>query len=213
MDSQAPTTRWPLGLIAILMFVLFFQGCQNQKIVLTAGPVVPYMAVIYDDKDPLKSQLDFVSVGRIALNLAVLLTALVVLPRHLPRWNDLVRSIRFQAAAILAAMLFNLVLFSGQVWVSLVFMPIGAICDWIDRIVGIPETWRPTTVGSVARLYFAMCWAAMFGVLCLTLWIAERYLDYDRRRWWQFNLRFLLAVTFAVGTGLGFILRWWPVEE
>ena len=41
----------------------------------------------------------------------------------------------------------------------------------------------------------------------LALLIAERYLLFDRNRWWQVNLRTLLAVTFVTGTSLGLILR------
>jgi hypothetical protein len=189
------------------MCVLFFQGCERGGIALTMGPVTPYLCVIYDSDHPQRSQWVEFSVGRALVNLAVLGCGLVALPRWWPRLAPLVCSRRFQGSAMLVAIVFNLVLVAESLWVNLVFHPISLICDVLDKCLGIAESWRTLTVAAVARLYFVFCWLAAYGFASLVLVVAERYLGFDRRRWWQYNLRLLLAVTFVVGTGLGIALR------
>ena len=57
------------------------------------------------------------------------------------------------------------------------------------------------------RLFPGLLGRRSTDLSCLALVVGERYLGFDRRRWWQFNLRMLLAITFVVGTILGIVLR------
>jgi hypothetical protein len=224
MDSQLrtdsvvtlPRCRSPWWLAASLMFVLFFQGCHSSGIELTAGPVVPFLGVIYNGEEPRQSQLLYFSAVGAVLNLGALIVGLVVVPNTLPRLRRVILSRRFQIAAVLVAIQFNLVLVPGagavDVWMTVVFGPIAWICDRMDDWMPVPEVRRPLVLAIVARGYFVICWLSSYALLCGVLVVAERYLGFDRRRWWQFRLRALLAVTFVVGTGLGILLRVWPPD-
>src|SRR5262245_40412703 len=129
--TAAPrNSRWTLGLTAILMSVLYFQGCNKQGIVLTAGPIVPYASVTYFHDDPFQSELAYFSPAFAGANVLLLAIVLFVLPRASPTIDQLVQSRRFQLGAIAAAILFNLVLFEVPVWTWAVWGPISAICDW-----------------------------------------------------------------------------------
>jgi hypothetical protein len=218
VSPPAPSPAMPaaglgsrLMLLAILMSVLFFQGCQSNGlqigVELTVGPVAPFLAFLYDEDDSGKAELLYLSVGRAILNVGVLAAVFLLAPSWIPWFDRLVRSRRFQIAALLVAIIFNNVLFFTRVWVQLVYWPIAWTCERIDNVLPISDAWKPLTIATVARGHFLACWAGTYALFCLALFVSERYLGFDRRRWWQFNLRLLMAVTFVVGTTLGLVLR------
>jgi len=205
--DRSTTARTGLRLSVVTLVVLFFQGCNPDGVTLTVGPVVSFAQFEYFDDDPLGSELEWFSWTGLLINLSVLAGAFFIAPYRCRRLADHLNTRRFHLALVLAATVFNSVLFARDLWTTLVFFPLAHVIDRVERDWLSSES-MPIFVAGTARLYFVIWVLGGYALVNLALLIAERYLLFDRNRWWQVNLRTLLAVTFVTGTSLGLILRW-----
>ncbi len=203
--------RWalPIGIVALCL--LFFQGCENNRIQLTVGPLAPFAEIDYDEELPFDSDLTYFSVPRLAFNFVGLGFLLVILPWYSRRVRGVLASPEVRVAILIVAIVFNSILYLHPLWVNAVFWPTCNVTDVLESVFGSPTTqsgerWM---MASASRLYFLICWSAVTLLLWVSKWVARRYVFVDPNRWWQFNLQSFLLATFIVGTGLGMLLRLW----
>jgi hypothetical protein len=198
-----------LQLMAISMCVLFFQGCQQKSIRMTLGPVAPALRLEYKGDSPLESEITRVAPHWILLNIIVLGGVFYGAPLFWPRLERWFRSREFYVSLVAVAVFFNSILFWMDFWHQAVFSPISSICDVMDAWFS-PESpaVQQFLVGLASRLYFAFCLFTSCTLLVILRIVFRRYVFPEPDRWWQFNLRSLVTLTFIVGTGLGLAMRW-----
>lgn len=204
----------PLGLRRVFWLVLlfhsamFFQGCDGKRFVFTTGPVVPFATVAVDDGDWFPSELLEFNGVACALNCALVLAVLWLIARRLPRVSRCLATRRFLAIVVLCFLVFNSILIWPPLWMNLVWMPTAILYDAVEFFVGeMDKATNRLAVDAISRFYFFLCQAVCYGVVSLAIIVHRKYVRVSPERWWQFNLRGLVAAMVILGAGIGLAIR------
>lgn len=196
-------------LVVLLNGVLFFNGCQQNNTLLTAGFFTPFVELMLVDPDWIPTTLIGIWPWAIVGNLAGLAVVLAAIDRGLPRLAACLASRRFLILLMLAVFTFNSFSYFPALWMNAVWAPTSWIVDGILWLM--PASSEPASkalIAAVARLYLVLVLTFSFLLVSLIRWLCRKYLLVSPERWWQFNLAGLLALMLIFGAGIGLLVRW-----